>query len=197
MTACIDASVVVLLCSCASAPVARPPSRGRPTAATPQRTGCTDGKAGPGHARRCCGCSRRRSTSSPSPVPRRRPAVRLRPGRLQHRRRSTASTPTRRPRSASPGRRRTPCLKLPTVSSPAVADGKLIFGDGMHQTNGAVLYCLEPDKGTPLWQLPVPGTLVHLEGSPTVADGKVYLGGGAAGVLCVDPSNASRSTARR
>jgi outer membrane protein assembly factor BamB len=32
----------------------------------------------------------------------------------------------------------------------------------------------------------VPGSLVHLEGSPTIADGRVYLGGGAAGVLCLD-----------
>ena len=80
----------------------------------------------------------------------------------------------------------TPYLKLPTVSSPAVADGKLVFGDGMHQTDGATLHCLTADKGLPLWQLPVPGTLVHLEGSPTVSGNRAYLGGGAAGVLCVD-----------
>jgi len=80
----------------------------------------------------------------------------------------------------------TPYLKLPTVSSPAVADGKLVFGDGMHQTDGATLHCLRAEKGLPLWQLPVPGKLVHLEGSPTVADGRVYVGGGAAGVICVD-----------
>jgi outer membrane protein assembly factor BamB len=80
----------------------------------------------------------------------------------------------------------TPYLKLPTVSSPALQDGKLIFGDGMHQTDGAILHCLQMDKGRMLWQLPVPGTLVHLEGSPTIAGGRVYLGGGAAGVLCVD-----------
>jgi outer membrane protein assembly factor BamB len=80
----------------------------------------------------------------------------------------------------------TPYLKLPTVSSPALADGRLIFGDGMHQTDGAILHCLQADRGLPVWQLPVPGTLVHLEGSPTVAGGRAYLGGGAAGVLCVD-----------
>jgi outer membrane protein assembly factor BamB len=80
----------------------------------------------------------------------------------------------------------TPYLKLPTVSSPAVSAGRLVFGDGMHQTDGAVLHCLRLGKGMPLWQLPVPGTLVHLEGAPTVAGGRVYLGGGAAGVLCVD-----------
>jgi outer membrane protein assembly factor BamB len=80
----------------------------------------------------------------------------------------------------------TPYLKLPTVSSPAVADGKLIFGDGMHQTDGAILHCLRLDKGMPVWQLPVPGNLVHLEGSPTVDKGRVFLGGGAAGAMAVD-----------
>jgi outer membrane protein assembly factor BamB len=79
-----------------------------------------------------------------------------------------------------------PYLKLPTVSTPAVADGKLIFGDGMHQTDGAVLHCVRADKGQAFWQLAVPGTLVHLEGSPSVVDDRVYLGGGDAGVFCVD-----------
>src|SRR5919204_573107 len=72
------------------------------------------------------------------------------------------------------------------VSSPGVAKGRLVFGDGMHQTDGATLHCLQADGGLPLWQLPVPGKLVHLEGSPTVAEGRVYIGGGAAGVLCAD-----------
>src|SRR5262249_31459653 len=80
----------------------------------------------------------------------------------------------------------TPYLKLPTVSSPGVVQGRLVFGDGMHQTDGANLHCLGLDKALPLWQLPVPGKLVHLEGSPTIDKGKVFIGGGAAGVLCVD-----------
>lgn len=80
----------------------------------------------------------------------------------------------------------TPGLKLPTVSSPALAAGKLFFGDGMHQTDGAILHCIESEGGFPVWQYPVPGQLVHLEGSPTVVGGKVFIGGGAAGVLCVD-----------
>jgi outer membrane protein assembly factor BamB len=79
----------------------------------------------------------------------------------------------------------TPYLKLPIVSSPAVVDGKLIFGDGMHQTDGAILHCLRSDTGIPLWQLPMPGTLVHLEGSPTIVGNRVYIGGGSAGVICV------------
>lgn len=79
-----------------------------------------------------------------------------------------------------------PLLKLPTVCAPALSAGRLVFGDGMHQTDGAVLHCLEAEGGLPVWQLTVPGKLVHLEGAPTIADGKVYIGGGNAGVLCVD-----------
>lgn len=79
----------------------------------------------------------------------------------------------------------TPYLKLPTVSSPVLAGARILFGDGMHQTSGAVLHCLHGDKGMPLWQYPTPGDLVHLEGTPTVAGDRVYIGGGAAGVLAV------------
>jgi outer membrane protein assembly factor BamB len=82
-------------------------------------------------------------------------------------------------------------LKLPTVSSPALIDGNLIFGDGMHQTDGAILHCVPSGSGLPLWQLPVPGTLVHLEGSPSVSGKRVYMGGGAAGVLCIEWDKAS------
>lgn len=81
-----------------------------------------------------------------------------------------------------------PYLKLPTVCAPAIAGGLAVFGDGMHQTDGAVLHGVRADSGLPLWQLPVPGQLVHLEGSPTISGGKVFIGGGNAGVLCVDPS---------
>ncbi|MFM7150901.1 MAG: PQQ-binding-like beta-propeller repeat protein, partial [Gemmataceae bacterium] len=81
-----------------------------------------------------------------------------------------------------------PLLELPTVSSPLVRDGEVIFGDGMHQTNGASLQALDLPAGSPRWQLRVDGTLVHLEGAPTLAQGRIYLGGGAAGVLCVDPN---------
>lgn len=84
-----------------------------------------------------------------------------------------------------------PFVKLPTVASPAVSDGVVVFGDGMHQTDGATLYCLDAASGRPLWQLSQPGKLVHLEGAPTIANGKVYLGGGEAGVLCVDLKRAT------
>jgi outer membrane protein assembly factor BamB len=86
----------------------------------------------------------------------------------------------------------TPYLKLPVVSSPAsTGRGEIVFGDGMHQTDGATLHCCAGD-GTPLWQYPVPGKLIHLEGSPTLtSDGRCYIGGGSAGVLCVEYNKAT------
>ena len=81
-----------------------------------------------------------------------------------------------------------PYLKLPTVCAPAVSGNLVVFGDGMHQTDGAILHGVRLDTGLPLWQFPVPGTLVHLEGSPTIANGRVIIGGGSAGVICVDPA---------
>lgn len=77
-------------------------------------------------------------------------------------------------------------LKLATVSSPAVTDKLLIFGDGLHQDSGGVLHALAADTGRPVWQLVLAGDLIHLEGGPTVVDGKAFIGGGSAGVLCVD-----------
>ncbi|MFI5378043.1 MAG: PQQ-binding-like beta-propeller repeat protein, partial [Tepidisphaerales bacterium] len=81
--------------------------------------------------------------------------------------------------------KKAPYLKQPVVCAPAVVGDRMIFGDGMHQTDGGSLHCIKLN-GTPIWQFPVPGALVHLEGGPTVADGKVFIGGGNAGVICVD-----------
>jgi outer membrane protein assembly factor BamB len=79
-----------------------------------------------------------------------------------------------------------PYLKLASVSSPAASGDTVVFGDGMHQDSGGVLHCLHASTGKPLWQLPLPGNLIHLEGAPVIAGGRVYVGGGAAGVLCVE-----------
>ena len=81
-----------------------------------------------------------------------------------------------------------PYLKLPTVSAPAVVGNLVVFGDGMHQTDGAILHGVRLDTGLPLWQYSVPGQLVHMEGSPAIANGRVLIGGGNAGVICLDPA---------
>ena len=79
-----------------------------------------------------------------------------------------------------------PYLKLPVVSAPAVDGDVVIFGDGMHQTDGATLHAVAAGTGRTVWNYPVPGTLVHMEGTPVTRGGLVYMGAGDAGVICVD-----------
>jgi len=79
-----------------------------------------------------------------------------------------------------------PYIVRPTVCAPVVSGGLVIFGDGMHQTDDAVLYCVQAGSGVPVWQYPLPGKLVHLEAAPTMDKGRVYICGGDAGVLCLD-----------
>ena len=79
-----------------------------------------------------------------------------------------------------------PFLKLPTVCSPAVIGDTIIFGDGMHQNESPTLYCLDAAKGTTIWQMAIPGPLIHLEGTPTVIDGNAYFGAGNGGVMAID-----------
>jgi outer membrane protein assembly factor BamB len=84
-----------------------------------------------------------------------------------------------------------PLLKQPIAAAPALVRGHtdlLVFGDGFHIDEGSSLRCLRAADGFPLWQLPVEGKLVHFEGTPTVAGGKLFAGGGNAGVLCLDPN---------
>ena len=87
--------------------------------------------------------------------------------------------------------RSTPYLRLASVSSAAVSGNSLVFGDGLHQDSGGTLHCLTADTGRPIWQLAMPGDLIHLEGAPTIADGKVYMGSGAGGIFCVELDKAT------
>lgn len=84
-----------------------------------------------------------------------------------------------------------PYLKLASVSSPAVAGELLVFGDGLHQDSGGVLHCVSAGTSKPLWQLVMPGDLIHLEGAPTVVGNRVFMGGGAAGCFCVELDKAT------
>ena len=79
-----------------------------------------------------------------------------------------------------------PYISRPTVSSPAVVGDLVVFGDGMHQTDDATLYCVHAGSGMPVWRLPVPGRLVHLEAAPTIDRDRVYICGGDAGVMAVE-----------
>jgi outer membrane protein assembly factor BamB len=59
-----------------------------------------------------------------------------------------------------------------TESTPAVADGKVVFGagdDGMH--------CLDAATGQKIWQYPQNGGL-HIDSNPLIHQGRVYAGSG-------------------
>ena len=49
-----------------------------------------------------------------------------------------------------------PYLTLPVVSTPAVVGDKLVFGDGMHQTDGAILHCIGRGQGPHVLAVPGP-----------------------------------------
>ena len=64
-------------------------------------------------------------------------------------------------------------------SSPAVVSGKMYTG-----ADDGNVYCLDAETGKQLWKAPAPGSLLHVitgttveyRSSPTVAEGKVYVG---------------------
>lgn len=177
----------VLLClaslPCARA-VAAEPSPWATYRGNAARTACTDGLAGPA-APRVLWAFKAQEHFIAAPVPHGHQLFVAGLGGFNVPTLYCLATDPRAPQRAL-WTRTTPYLKLPVVSSPAVAGDRLVFGDGMHQTDGARLHCLRLPAGLPLAQAVVPGTLVHLEGAPTVDRGRAFIGGGAAGVLCVD-----------
>lgn len=74
-------------------------------------------------------------------------------------------------------------MKLISISSPCLADGRLYIGEGFHEDANCKLYCLNADTGQKVWDFE---TGSHVESSPVVADGKVYFGAGDDGIYCVD-----------
>jgi len=82
-----------------------------------------------------------------------------------------------------------------TFSSPAVYHDKekdkryLVVGEGLHLTDDARVFCLDVEasekkqKGVMLWSY---RTKSHVESSPCIADGKVFIGAGGDGMYCFD-----------
>lgn len=180
------APLCVLCVLCGESPAVDPWATYR---GNPERTGNTDGKAGPDTpAVLWLLKSQDQFVAAPVPVKDavylsgiggfNRPTVSLLP--------LAAKTPPQPVWVKS-----APYLKLASVSSPAVAGDYLVFGDGLHQDSGGVLHCVSAATSKPLWQLTLPGDLIHLEGGPVVSGGKVFIGGGAAGVLCVELNKAA------
>jgi outer membrane protein assembly factor BamB len=71
----------------------------------------------------------------------------------------------------------------PVFSSPVLAEGRLYIGEGFHENKDCRLFCLNATNGKKLWQFQ---TESHVESTPLVANGKVYVGTGDDGIYCLD-----------
>jgi outer membrane protein assembly factor BamB len=69
-----------------------------------------------------------------------------------------------------------------TFSSPAVAEGCVVVGEGLHDTTDARVTCLDL-AGRLRWEL---RTKSHVETSPCIAEGRVYVGAGDDGLYCIE-----------
>ncbi len=73
----------------------------------------------------------------------------------------------------------------PTFSSPVLAGDRLVCGEGLHVTRDARVVCLDLSpgrEGLVLWTF---RTTSHVECTPLVADGRVYVGAGDDGYYCL------------
>jgi YidC/Oxa1 family membrane protein insertase len=71
----------------------------------------------------------------------------------------------------------------PIFSSPAVWNGRVYIGEGLHYDADTSFYCLNLQDGSVIWTFQ---TGSHTESSPTVDDGKVYFGAGDDGIYCLN-----------
>ncbi|OWK43292.1 PQQ-binding-like beta-propeller repeat protein [Fimbriiglobus ruber] len=74
---------------------------------------------------------------------------------------------------------------MPVFATPAVAGGQVFAGEGLHTDVERRLFRLDAATGKPSWPAPV-ATTSHTEGSPRVANGKVYFSAGDDGLFCVN-----------
>jgi outer membrane protein assembly factor BamB len=71
-------------------------------------------------------------------------------------------------------------------STPALAERKIVIGEGLHEDIACKLYCLDAASGRKLWDFQ---TTSHVESNPRVADGMVFFGAGDDGLYCCDLEN--------
>lgn len=74
-------------------------------------------------------------------------------------------------------------MMLPSASAPVAHAGRLYFGEGMHGDFVCQFYCLDAATGALAWRHETAG---HIESTPTIADGTVYLTAGDDGVHALD-----------
>jgi len=66
--------------------------------------------------------------------------------------------------------------------TPVVAGGRVFCGEGLHTDPLCRLLCLDAATGQKLWEF---RTQSHTEGTPVVADGRVYFSAGDDGLFCL------------
>lgn len=76
----------------------------------------------------------------------------------------------------------------PVFATPAVVNGKVFAGEGLHTDVERRVFCLGLADMKPQWPAPAM-TTSHTEGSPRVVNGKVYFSAGDDGVYCVNESD--------
>lgn len=76
----------------------------------------------------------------------------------------------------------------PVFATPAVGGGHVFAGEGLHTDVERRLFRLDAATGKPSWPKPV-ATTSHTEGTPRVADGKVYFSAGDDGLYCVNAAD--------
>ena len=69
-----------------------------------------------------------------------------------------------------------------TFSSPAVSDRFVVCGEGLHFTEDSRVVCLDRATGETLWEF---RTKSHVESTPCIYKGKVYVGAGDDGYYCL------------
>ncbi len=74
----------------------------------------------------------------------------------------------------------------PVFCTPTIANGKVYCGEGMHIDRGCRLYCVNAADGNSAWEKPFKTKDGHTEGTPAVANGKVYFPAGDDGLICAD-----------
>lgn len=70
-----------------------------------------------------------------------------------------------------------------TFSSPAVFGERLVCGEGLHTTRDARVVCLDSLTGELVWQY---RTSSHVESTPCIAEGRIFVGAGDDGYYCFD-----------
>ncbi|MBI5722575.1 MAG: PQQ-binding-like beta-propeller repeat protein [Planctomycetes bacterium] len=71
---------------------------------------------------------------------------------------------------------------LATFSSPVVSGDYVVCGEGLHKTQAARIICLRRTTGQIVWMF---RTNHHVECTPAVSEGRVYVGAGDDGIYCL------------